>query len=117
MRTHSRKLFTSRPARTAGLAIVSIAVVAGLAGCVVAARGPGAVAYVDVPPPAAYVETIPVTPGTGYVWVGGYYSWAGGRYVWNRGHWTLPPSGFRAWNAGYWHRDHRGHYWVPGHWR
>ncbi|WP_395705912.1 hypothetical protein [Casimicrobium huifangae] len=70
-----------------------------------------------MPPPAAYVEPIPATPGAGYVWIGGYYSWVGGRYLWNRGHWTLPPAGYRTWNTGYWHRDYRGHYWVPGHWR
>jgi len=29
----------------------------------------------------------------------------------------LPPAGYRTWNTGYWHRDYRGHYWVPGHWR
>ena len=95
----------------------SIAAAVLLSGCVVAARVPGPVVYVDTPPPSPYVETIPVAPGANYVWLGGYYGWVGGRYVWNRDYWSLPPSGYRTWEPGYWRRDGRGHYWTPGHWR
>ncbi len=98
-------------------ALMSVAALAVLSGCVVAARIPGPVFYVDRAPPVAYAEPVIVSPGAGYVWVGGYYSWTGREYYWNRGHWTQPVRGYSSWNPGYWHRDTRGHYWVPGHWR
>ena len=101
----------------AALATTVMALV--VSGCVVAARVPlpvGPVVYVDRAPPAPYNEPIAVSPGPGYVWVGGYYGWTGRDYVWTRGYWSLPARGYSRWNPGYWHRDGRGHYWVPGHW-
>ena len=98
--------------------ILSVTAAVLLSGCVVATRLPmGPVLYVDRAPPSAYNEQVLVSPGPGYVWVGGHHSWTGRDYYWNRGHWTLPARGFSRWNPGYWHRDHRGHYWVAGHWR
>ena len=35
--------------------------------------------YIGVAPPAPVVETLPVAPGPGYVWQGGYYNWDGAR--------------------------------------
>ncbi len=98
-------------------ALLCSAAVVVLSGCVVAARVPGPVFYVDRAPPVAYSESVVASPGPGYVWVGGYHSWTGRDYYWNRGHWTLPARGYSRWNQGYWYRDYRGHYWVPGHWR
>lgn len=101
----------------AALAGTALAVV--LSGCVVAARVPLPVApivYVDRAPPGTYNEVVTVSPGAGYVWVGGYYGWSGRDYVWTRGYWSLPARGYSRWNPGYWHRDGRGHYWVPGRW-
>jgi hypothetical protein len=72
------------------------------------------VIYVQVGPPTAIVETVPVRPAAGYVWVGGYYSWNGSRYVWVHGHWVAHAG---AWCAGHWrHVEHHGWYWIPGHW-
>lgn len=98
-------------------AVLSVTAAIALSGCIVAARIPGPVLYVDRAPPVAYNEAILVSPGPGYVWINGYHSWTGREYYWNRGHWTLPVRGYSHWNQGYWHRDQRGHYWVPGHWR
>lgn len=112
MRTSNRTFPASLRATLAGMAAVVL-----LSGCVVASRPGSVVLYVDRPPPVAYSEAVVASPGPGYVWVGGYYSWTGRDYYWNRGHWTLPPAGYRYWNPGVWHRDSRGHYWVPGHWR
>jgi WXXGXW repeat (2 copies) len=96
--------------------------VALLAGCVVAPVGqggyPGApIAYVNVAPPAPFQEVVPVSPGVGYVWIGGYHRWVGNAYIWNRGYWSLPPRGYTAWAPGYWNRTHQGHHWVSGRWR
>ena len=73
-----------------------------------------AVVYVQVGPPTAIVETVPASPGAGYVWVGGYYNWTGSGYVWVHGHYAHHAG---AWCAGHWrHVQHSGWYWIPGHW-
>lgn len=46
---------------------------------------------VRVGPPAPIVETRPVAPGPGFVWIAGYHRWDGGRYVWVPGRWDRPP--------------------------
>jgi hypothetical protein len=74
-----------------------------------------AVIYVQVGPPAAVVETVPASPGAGYVWVGGYYRWNGAHYVWVPGHYVAHAG---AWVPGHWrHVAGSGWYWIPGHWR
>ena len=98
-------------------ALLSVAAAVVLSGCVVAARIPGPVLYVDRAPPASYREAVLASPGSGYVWINGYYSWTGRDYYWNRGLWSQPQRGYTSWNQGYWHHDYRGHYWVSGHWR
>ena len=71
--------------------------------------------YVQVGPPAAVVQTVPVSPGAGYVWVGGYYRWNGARYVWVPGRYVAHAG---AWVPGHWrHVAGSGWYWIPGHWR
>ncbi|HEY1977557.1 MAG TPA: hypothetical protein VGG89_13460 [Candidatus Baltobacteraceae bacterium] len=70
--------------------------------------------YVTVAPPAPVVETIPVSPGHGYVWVPGYYRWNGVRYVWVHGHYVLHAG---HWCPGGWHHTPaRGWWYTPGHW-
>jgi len=89
---------------------------AALSACVVApprhvvyTEPGGVVAEADIAPPAPYVETVPVMPFPGAVWIGGYWGWQGGRHVWIGGRWEHP-------RAGYVWEPHR---WVNagGHWR
>ena len=83
---------------------------AALSGCVVAPVGPayGGGGYYDsnmvvanVPPPATYVETVPVAPFVGAVWIGGFWDWSGGRHVWHPGRYERPRPGF-AYRQGGW---------------
>jgi WXXGXW repeat (2 copies) len=72
---------------------------------------------VKVAPPAAVVETRPVSPGPNYVWIGGYQKWDGNAYVWVPGRWDVPPRPGARWVAHRW--VHRGGGWVfvEGRWR
>jgi WXXGXW repeat (2 copies) len=74
--------------------------------------------YVPTRPPALIVETHPVAPAAGYVWVPGYHRWDGGAYLWVGGRWELPPQGHTRWVSGSWrHHKTHGWYWTDGHWR
>jgi hypothetical protein len=71
-------------------------------------------------PPAAPVEYYTVSPGPGYVWIGGEYAWVGPRpyhYVWVPGRWERPSYAHAQWAPGNWRRDHRGWRYEHGHWR
>ena len=72
--------------------------------------------YVGIAPPPVVVETRPVAPGPGHVWVGGFHRWDGHAYLWVPGHWAQPPRHHTAWVAGHWKHAHGGWYWVDGHW-
>ena len=72
---------------------------------------------VRVAPPAAIVETRPVAPGAGYVWIGGYHRWDGAAYAWVPGRWELPPRPRARWVAHRWVRRGGGWVLVEGHWR
>ena len=63
---------------------------------------------VDVAPPAAYVEVVPVIPFPGAFWIGGYWGWQGDRHHWVPGRWDRPRPGY----------DWRPHAWVQqgGRW-
>jgi len=73
--------------------------------------------YIGVAPPAPVVETVPVAPGPGYVWQGGYYNWDGAQYVWVPGAYVVGPHPGAFWVPGHWRNGRRGYHWVPGHWR
>jgi hypothetical protein len=73
-----------------------------LGGCAVAPVGPvytsgyyddGAV-VANVAPPTPYMETIPVAPFAGAIWIGGFWDWSSGRHVWRPGHYERPRPGF-----------------------
>jgi len=67
-------------------------------------------------PPAPIVETVTVSPGPDFVWVGGNWVWHG-HWVWTRGHWMRPPHAGAVWVP---HRYvYRGgvHVYVRGGWR
>lgn len=107
--------------RLGGLAAgaATLAALATLSGCVIAPVGrpyePEDGPVVDAAPPPPRYETVPPSPGIGYVWIGGYWTWHLGRHVWIGGRWALPPVG-RAWVPGYWHRHGPGWRWRGGYW-
>jgi hypothetical protein len=73
-------------------------------------------AVVNAPPPAPESETIVVSPGPGYVWVGGEWTW-NGRWVWGPGHWAYGPRPGAIWIEGAWVHGRGGWYHRGGHWR
>jgi hypothetical protein len=76
---------------------------------------PAAVSVAAAPPPPP-VEPVPmVSPGPGYVWVGGEWVWNGGWY-WRAGYWDVPPGPGVIWVGGYWGRGPRGWERHGGHW-
>jgi hypothetical protein len=77
-------------------------ILTSVAGCVLAM---GAEVVVKVGPPAAVVETRPVSPGVGYIWTKGYHRWDGSRYVWTAGEWRRPPHEHAHWVDHRW--EHR----------
>jgi hypothetical protein len=91
--------------------LFATAIFAGLIG--VALPASAQVVYVQVAPPAPIVETVPVVPGPGYVWVGGHYTWNGNRYVWLGGHYIRHGG---HWCEGGWRHEYRGYRWADGHW-
>lgn len=72
--------------------------------------------YVAQAPPPPRVETVYVSPGPGYVWVGGEWEWRG-RWVWTSGHWAYPPRPGVVWVSATWVHGPRGYYRHHGHWR
>ena len=90
-----------------------IATLMGLGLALSALPGSAQYVYVQVGPPAPVYETVPVSPGPGYVWVGGYYTYSGGRYVWRHGYYAHHAG---HWCAGAWHHNHHGYYWSEGRW-
>ncbi len=72
---------------------------------------------VRVAPPAAIVETRPVSPGAGYVWVPGYHRWDGHAHVWVAGNWQRPPRPHARWVEPRWRHRKDGYVFVEGRWR
>ena len=73
--------------------------------------------YVKVAPPPPPAEVRIVSPGAGYVWIGGYHRWNGTAYVWVPGRWMLPPRAHVVWAPGHWKHVSHGWYWVDGRWK
>jgi hypothetical protein len=72
--------------------------------------------YIQTAPPTPIYEAVPVAPGPGYFWVGGFWQWNGYRYAWVRGHYAYRPYAGATWRAGHWVSGPRGWYWRAGHW-
>lgn len=75
-----------------------------------------AAALPPTPPPPPPRESVVVSPGSGYIWIGGDWVWRGGWY-WSGGYWAWPPYPGAIWMRGYWTRAPHGWRHVPGHWR
>jgi hypothetical protein len=95
----------------------------GLIGCAIATMLTAGVGlarvrvYVGTAPPPPVFETVPGSPGAGYVWTPGYYSWDGGSYAWVGGRWAMPPHHHHHYEGGRWMHDNRGYYYRDGRWR
>ena len=109
--------------------ISTVAAVAGsvllLAGCTIRevhyqpAPAPVAVqSEIDVSsaPPAPIVEEVAVSPGPGFVWIGGDWAW-NGRWVWERGRWDHRPRAGVVWVPHRYEYRNGRHVWARGHWR
>jgi WXXGXW repeat (2 copies) len=69
------------------------------------------------PPPPARVGMVGVSPGSGYVWVGGYQRWNGNGYVWVPGRWARPPRAGLIWVSPRYVRSGGGWVFYKGYWR
>ncbi len=76
----------------------------------------GAEVVVTEAPPPLIVETMTVSPGPHYVWIGGSWLWRN-HWVWQRGHWERPPRPGVVWVPH--HYEYRGgvHVFIRGGWR
>jgi hypothetical protein len=98
--------------------LAAAAALAIAAACATAPPPPPDAVYVETAPPAMQTEVVPVSPGPGYVWVGGYWNWGPSRsYVWVPGAWQRPPHANAHWVRHEWRHAKRGWYRVDGHWR
>lgn len=83
---------------------------------VVVAPAPPAEVVVTEAPPAPQVEVVTVSPGPGFIWVGGIWAWHG-RWVWESGHWARPPHPGMRWEGGHYYYRGGRHVWIAGGWR
>jgi len=69
--------------------------------------------YYAAPPVVRVPAYVPVAPGAGYSWVGGYWYPYGGHYSWRAGYWARPAYPGARWIAPH----YAGHYYYGGYWR
>ena len=83
---------------------------------VVATETAGSEVVVTEAPPPLIVETMTVSPGPHFVWIGGCWVWQN-HWVWQRGHWERPPRAGALWVPH--HYVYRGgvHVFIRGGWR
>jgi hypothetical protein len=67
---------------------------------------------IGAPPPMRIQRIQPRSPGSDYVWVGGYWYPNGNRYRWHEGYWTRPPYGGARWVEP----RHDGNQFYNGYW-
>jgi hypothetical protein len=71
---------------------------------------------VDVAPPPPMVETVTISPGPDFLWIGGAWVW-NGRWVWERGHWGRRPHPGAVWRPHHYEYRNGKHTFVRGGWR
>jgi hypothetical protein len=77
---------------------------------------PAPVVCEPTPMPVPIVETVPVCPTPGYVWVGGSWGWSDNHWAWTRGHWGPPVHREYAPYGGHGYRvEHREAYHAGFH--
>jgi hypothetical protein len=69
---------------------------------------------IEVAPPPARVEVVPVLRH-GYTWAPGYWGWQRDKHVWVRGHTMRARSGY-AWAPDRWNQVDGRHQFQPGRW-
>jgi len=67
-------------------------------------------------PPAPIVETVMVSPGPAFVWIGGCWAWRS-HWVWEPGHWIRPPHRGAIWVPHRYEYRHGVHVFIRGGWR
>lgn len=106
---------------------IVLAVVGALvtSGCVVRERtvyrqAPPAVAGTEVTvteaPPPLEVETVTISPGSGFVWIRGCWVWRN-HWFWERGHWAHPPRSGAVWVNHHYEYRNGVHVFIHGGWR
>lgn len=69
---------------------------------------------IEIAPPPARVEVIPVQR-RGYTWAPGYWAWQGNRHVWVGGHTMRVRNGYQ-WTPDRWHENNGRHEFQQGRW-
>jgi hypothetical protein len=100
-----------------GLALVSMAALTALSGCMVTPVRPRFTteAVVVTQPPQPRVEVVGVAPEPGHIWIPGYWEWIGSRHVWVEGRWSAPRAGY-YWEPHVWVHSGGGWYLRDGYW-
>jgi WXXGXW repeat (2 copies) len=65
------------------------------------------------PPPERF-ETVPFTPGPGYIWIRGHWAWHHERWEWRNGRWEYPAQPGTEWIPGHWDQRGNGWVWIEG---
>lgn len=68
-----------------------------------------------IAPPAPYIETLPVVPFAGAIWLNGYWGWSNGRHQWVPGRYERPRPGYRM-EPHRWVQGSRGNWHLRGGW-
>jgi hypothetical protein len=76
----------------------------------------GSEVVVTEAPPPPIVETVTVSPGPEFIWIGGAWVWRG-HWAWQRGHWGRPPHPGAVWVAHRYEYRNGVHVFIRGGWR
>jgi WXXGXW repeat (2 copies) len=96
--------------RAAHGALLTLVIVGGISAGSASARA----IVVDIAPPLARVEVIPVLR-PGYTWAPGYWNWQHNQHVWVNGHSMRERKGY-DWAPDRWNQVSNGHEFERGHW-
>ena len=76
----------------------------------------GSEVVVTEAPPAPVVETVTISPGPEFIWVGGCWEWRS-HWVWEGGHWARPVRPGAVWVPHHYERRGGVHVFIRGGWR